>query len=107
MSTLGLYPEDLDPEIFYFQWPGRTKIKCIYKSLLKEGNGDHKYLRFPNILDKNFEVVHVAILLDKVDFLCAETVKEKPTVNYSGFITYSNTIYFSGLWLDNYGYLIN
>ena len=88
MSTLGLYPEDLDLEIFYFQWPGRTKIQCIYKSLLKEGNGGHKYLRFPYLSDKKFEVLRVAILLDKVELLCTETVKEKPTVNYSGFITY-------------------
>ena len=26
LSTLGLYPEELDPENFYFQWPTRTKI---------------------------------------------------------------------------------
>ena len=46
------------------------------------------------------------IALDKVDLVCAETVKAKPTVNDSGVITYSNTIYFSGIWLDNSGYLI-
>ena len=32
---------------------------------------------------------------------------ENPTSNNSDFITYSNKIYFSGLWLDNCGYLIN
>ena len=47
-----------------------------------------------------------AIELDKVDLVCAETVKSKPTVNYSGFITYSNTIDFSGKWFDNSGYII-
>ena len=26
MSTLGLYPEDIVPEKFYFQWPVRTKM---------------------------------------------------------------------------------
>ena len=38
--------------------------------------------------------------------VCAEIVKAKPTGNYSGFITYSNTIYFSDTWLDKTGYLI-
>ena len=27
LYTLGLYPEELVPEIFYFQWADRTKIK--------------------------------------------------------------------------------
>ena len=30
LSTLGLYLEVLDPEIFYFQWPSRTKIQLMY-----------------------------------------------------------------------------
>ena len=34
------------------------------------------------------------------------TVKAKPTINYSYFITYSNTINSSGLWLDKSGYPI-
>ena len=47
-----------------------------------------------------------SIMLYKVDPVCAKTVKSKPTVKYSGFITYSNTIYFSGIWLDNSVYII-
>ena len=47
-----------------------------------------------------------AITLDKVDLVCAETIKNKPTGNHSGFITYSNKIYFSGIWLYNSGYII-
>ena len=27
LSTIALYPEELDPENFYFQWPDRTKMK--------------------------------------------------------------------------------
>ena len=46
------------------------------------------------------------ILLYKVDLVCAESVKAKPTINYSGLITYPNTIFFSGIWLGNSGYLI-
>ena len=37
---------------------------------------------------------------------CAEIVKDKPTGNYSGFIRYSNTINFSGIWLDKIFYLV-
>ena len=35
-----------------------------------------------------------------------ETVKDKPTGNDLDFITYSKTIYFDGILLDNSGYLI-
>ena len=40
MTTIGLYPEELDPEHFYFQCPGRNKIHCIYQILVKEENFD-------------------------------------------------------------------
>ena len=48
-STLGIYPEELDPEIFYFQWPVRTKMQRLYQNILKEGNGDHNFLRCPDL----------------------------------------------------------
>ena len=41
MYNLGLYPEYLVPEHFYFQWPDRTKIKRMYHKIFKAGNGDH------------------------------------------------------------------
>ena len=41
-----------------------------------------------------------------MEFECAETVKEKPTGNGLGFITYSNKIKFSSKSLDNSGYII-
>ena len=66
---------------------------------MKKVNSDQKYLRCLDILDKNSEVLRSAIPLDKVDLECAETVKAKPTGNDSGFVTYSNTINFSGKWL--------
>ena len=75
MSTLGLYPEELVTENFYFKWPTRTKMKLMYQNILKEGNGDHKYLRCIDLCYENFEVLCSAITLDKVDLVCAETVK--------------------------------
>ena len=78
----------------------------MYSKLLKEVNGDHKYLRRPDIWYSNFEVIRSSITLDKVDLVCAENLKYKPTGNDSVFIDHSNTIDFSGIWLDISGYLI-
>ena len=50
--TLVLYPEYLDPEIFYFQWPSRTKVQRMYQNLLNEGIGDNKVLGFPDTRKK-------------------------------------------------------
>ena len=41
-STIGIYPEDIDTENFYFQWPGRTKMQHTYQRIFKEGNSYHK-----------------------------------------------------------------
>ena len=49
IATLGLYPEELVPENLYFKWPSRTKMQHMYHNLLKEGNGDHNYLRCPDL----------------------------------------------------------
>ena len=38
------------------------------------------------------------ITLDKVDLVRAKTFKSKPTGNYSTFITYSNKMYFPGIY---------
>ena len=73
---------------------------------MKEDNGDQKYSRCTDLQDNNFEVLCSEISIDKVDLECAETVKSKPTKNDSGFINYSSTIIFSGIWLDNSGYII-
>ena len=81
-------------------------MQHIYQTPLKEGNGYHKYLQCPDIQDNNFEIMCSTISLNKVDLACSKTVKAKPTGNYSGFITYSNTVYVAGIWLDNCGYLI-
>ena len=35
LSTLGIYPENIDSENFYFQWPDRTKMQRMYKKFLK------------------------------------------------------------------------
>ena len=35
-STFVIYPEDLDPENFYFQWPARIKIQRMHQNLLKK-----------------------------------------------------------------------
>ena len=50
--------------------------------------------------------MRAAITLDKVDLVCADTVRSKPAENDAGFVTYSKTKYFSSLCLDNYVYLI-
>ena len=44
--------------------------------------------------------------MDNVDLECRENVKFKPNGNDSGFMTYSNTICFYGILLDNSSYLI-
>ena len=106
-STLGIYTDELDPEIFYFQWPARTKMQIMYQNFPKEGNGNYKFLICTDLQDNNFEVLRSTITLDKTDLDCAENVKAKSIGNYSGFITYSNTIRFSSKLLDNSGYLIN
>ena len=31
LSTVGLYPKELDPEDLYYQWPARTKTQCLYQ----------------------------------------------------------------------------
>ena len=91
---------------YYFRWPDRTKMQRIYQNILKEGNGNKKCLRFPDIQDNKFDILRSAIVLDKVDQVCEETVRAKPTGNDSGFITYSKNIYISGIWLYNSGYII-
>ena len=80
-------------------------MQHMYQDILKKGNGAHKYLRCPDLWDNNFEVLRSEIALDKVDLGCTETGNSKPTRNDSGFITYQKH-YFSGIWLDNSGYLI-
>ena len=67
MSTLGLYYEELVSENFYFKWTTRTKMKRFYQKILKEGNGDKKYLRCPDLRYNNFEVICSVIALYKVD----------------------------------------
>ena len=106
MYSLGPYPKELWPGDFYFHWHAKNKIQCICKRFWKGVNGDHKYLRCTYILYNNFDILCSSIALDKVDLVCIETDKAKPTENDSGFITYSNTVYFSAIWLDKNGYLI-
>ena len=106
MSTLSSFPEDINTEMFLSRQPDRTKIHRICQRILREGNGDHKYLRCPYLQDKFLGYVY-RYFIYKVEFVCAQKDRAKPTSNYSGFITYSNTIGFSGSWLDNCSCLIN
>ena len=78
----------------------------MYQNIFKESDSNHKFLRFPYLQDKNFEVLRSSTALDKVGLDSAGTVRAKPTVKYSGFITYSNTINFASKWSDKSGYLI-
>ena len=61
-------------------------MQRIYQNLLKEGNGNKKYLRCPDILYNNFGVMCSATALDRVDLVYEDTVKDKLTINDSGFI---------------------
>ena len=94
LFTLGLYPEYIDTDNFYFQWPSRTKMQRLY------------HLRSPYLRDNNFEVLYSAIALDIIDLNFVDIVKDKPTGNDLGFITYLNTIEFHCKWIDNSDYLI-
>ena len=61
---------------------------------MKKDNGDHKYLRCPDLRYNNFQVLRSAIALDKINLDYAENFKAKPTGNDSGFITYSTHNHF-------------
>ena len=65
----------------------------MYKNTLKEVKGNQKYLIFPDLQDKNFEILRSAIILNKVDLVCAETVNNKSNGNDSGFIIYQKMVY--------------
>ena len=59
----------------------------MYQKFLKEVNGDHNFLRCPDLQGNKFEVLISLITFHKTDLECAEIVKSKPTRNYSRFIT--------------------
>ena len=81
ISTLGIYPKGIVPEIFYFQWLARSKMQRMYQNILKEGYGVQKFLRCTYLRYNSFAFLHSEIALDKVDLLCSEPVKSKPTGN--------------------------
>ena len=60
----------------------------MYHIILKEGYGNNNYLKCPDILYDNFMVLNSLIALDKLDLVCEKLLKNKPTSNDSGFITY-------------------
>ena len=56
-------------------------MQCMHEKILKEVNGDHKYLMCKYLQYNSFEVIYSAIELDKVYLVCTEIVKSKPTGN--------------------------
>ena len=70
----------------------------MYNDILKEFNGDHKFLRCTNLRNNSFEFMRSTIALDKLDLVCAETIKAKPDGNYSVFITYSERLFSDFIW---------
>ena len=64
-----------NPECFLFQWPVRTKIHHIYQIVLKERNGDHKYLRCTYLWYNNYEVLCIYTTFDKANLVCTDTLK--------------------------------
>ena len=87
MAIIRIYPEEIDPEYLSFQWTIKTTMHCIYQRLLKEVNGDHKYLRCLCIKDKHFNIMCTDIALDRVNLAWEEKFREKPTGNDAVFIT--------------------
>ena len=53
----------------------------MYHDVLKEGNGDHKFLRCPDLWDNNFDYLRSGIAYDKIELECAENIKAKPNGN--------------------------
>ena len=47
--TIGIYPEDINLWNLFFQCHVKNKMHHIYQRLFKEGNGDPKYLRCPDL----------------------------------------------------------
>ena len=90
--TLVIYPKEIHPETFYFQWPGRTKIQHISQRILKEVNGAHKQSMCKDICNNNFKVLFSSTTLNRADLGCTETIKYKLTRNNSSFIPCLNTI---------------
>ena len=58
----------------------------MYQKIFKKDNCDNKYLSHPDLGDNKFEVLCSEIVFYKVDLVCVETVKAKPTGNYSVFV---------------------
>ena len=71
MSTIGLYPEELDPDNFYFWWIDRNIMQCIYQRPLKKGNIYHKFLKFPYIQDNYFDILRPDRSLGNIEMVCA------------------------------------
>ena len=82
------------------------KIPHILDAFDKE-TFDHKYKRYPDLLNDDFDVLHAAIPLIKIELVWTDIARSKITVNDTRFIRYSKTIYFSCLRLDKCGYLIS
>ena len=72
MYTIGIYPEDIDPEHFFFWLHGSPKVHCIYQRFLKEGNIDNKYLRCPSLWYNNFNILQTDVVLDKTEPVLVE-----------------------------------
>ena len=58
----------------------------MHQRFLKEGHDDNKFLKCPDLQEKQFEVLRSEIASDKIDPDCAENVKAKTTGNDSVFM---------------------
>ena len=94
MSTLGIYPEELNTDSLVFQCPVKTKIHCIYQRIFLKGKNNYEYLSCTDLWDNNFEVMHIDIALDKIYLVYEEIVRAKPTGNDAYVINYPSKIYY-------------
>ena len=53
MASIGIYTEYVESYNIFFKWTASSRMKHIYHSLLKI-NDDHKYLKCPDIWEKNW-----------------------------------------------------
>ena len=65
ISSLKLYPGEVDPEHLLFQCHDSTKLQQYYLRFLKKVNSDHKYLKCPYIWYRNFELLRTSLAFEK------------------------------------------
>ena len=61
MASIGIYTEYVESYNIFFKWTASSRMKHIYHSLLKI-NDDHKYLKCPDIWEKNWCSMNICFI---------------------------------------------